>query len=144
GVGVAEHFQGALVGMEDAHHHPDRGRLAGAVGAEKAVDRALGDLQREVVDGDEGAEPLGDVVQDQGVVVGHDRPGRGGWRHGGRTGEEDRPEWTRRSREAAWRRTLGGSAANLLRKSAGPAAPVVEQDSPGSTWRSLAARPTLL
>ena len=48
----------AAVGVEDAHDHAQRGRLARAVGADEAVDRPLGDGQRQVVDGDVVAEGL--------------------------------------------------------------------------------------
>ena len=41
-----------------ARQHVDRGRLAGAVGAEESEALALGDVQRYVVYGDEAAKRL--------------------------------------------------------------------------------------
>ena len=48
----------ALVGRVVAHHALDEGALAGAVLAEERVERAGPERQRDVVEGDEGAEPL--------------------------------------------------------------------------------------
>src|SRR5439155_13194801 len=49
---------GGQVAGEDAHG----GRLAGAVGAEKAHDLAAADLEADAVDGQHGAEVLGEVL----------------------------------------------------------------------------------
>ena len=56
----------AGVGLEDAERDPHRRRLAGPVRAEEPEDLARGDLEREVVERDDGAEPLGEVVDDEG------------------------------------------------------------------------------
>ena len=52
-------------GREEAGHHVDERGLAGAVGAEQAGD-AGAERQRDVVDGDDVAEPAGDVVDARG------------------------------------------------------------------------------
>ena len=47
------------VGPDQAEQHPDRGGLAGAVGAEEPVDGAVGNGEVDRVDGDlAGAEPF--------------------------------------------------------------------------------------
>jgi hypothetical protein len=57
--GVAAEQRGlARVGAEQAEQDPDGGRLAGAVGAEEAVDLAGGDLELELVEGTHVAERL--------------------------------------------------------------------------------------
>ena len=56
----------AGVGLEDAERDPHRRRLAGPVRAEEPEDLARGDLEREIVERDDGAEPLGEVVDDEG------------------------------------------------------------------------------
>ena len=69
---AAEELHGAAVGQQDAHHHADRGRLARAVGAQQAVDRAGLDLQVEVVDRGVGAERLADAGEAyNGSVLSH-------------------------------------------------------------------------
>jgi hypothetical protein len=45
-----EHGALALVGRQQAAHHADGRRLAGAVGTEKAGDLAFGNLHRDVID----------------------------------------------------------------------------------------------
>ena len=51
----------------ETDHHAHGGGLAGAVGAEEAGDAGL-DLERDMVDGGEGAVPLGEVLDwDHGV-----------------------------------------------------------------------------
>ena len=50
------------VGAQQAAHHLERGRLAGAVGAEQAEDLAAADAEADVVGGGEVAEPLGQPV----------------------------------------------------------------------------------
>ena len=57
----AEHLDLPCVGQQDVHDHPQRGRLARAVGADEAVDRSLGHGEREAVDGGDAVESLGDV-----------------------------------------------------------------------------------
>ena len=56
-------------GREHAHEHLDRGALAGAVGADQPERAAPGDLQREIVDGQRAAEPLGQARQLDGRAV---------------------------------------------------------------------------
>ena len=51
---------GAAVGHERPGQHVEDGALARAVGADQAEDLALGDLERDVVDGGEAAEALGE------------------------------------------------------------------------------------
>ena len=67
GVAGAEDFDLPLVRQQDVHDHPERRRLAGAVGADESVDRAFGDGEREAVDGGDAAEALGDVGQSNRV-----------------------------------------------------------------------------
>jgi len=47
---------------DQAEEHPQGGRLAGAVGAEKAGHRPLVDLEVELVDGEHVAEALGEPL----------------------------------------------------------------------------------
>src|ERR1051325_4760972 len=62
-------------GDEEAAEDADERRLAGAVRAEEAEDLAARDLQRDVVEGADGAEVLGDVLDvDADVVVGDGAP----------------------------------------------------------------------
>ena len=65
---VAEHRQLARVREDDRHHHPDRGRLAGAVRADEPVHRAARDDEIEVVDGPGGAECLRDAAEEDGCI----------------------------------------------------------------------------
>ena len=58
----------AFVGRDDVQHHPDRGRLAGAVGAEQAVHRAARNGERESVDGGVFGIPLRDAPDVEGEV----------------------------------------------------------------------------
>ena len=51
----------AFIGFEDAAHHLDGGRLAGAVGADEAHDLPGGNVQVDMVHGSLAAECLGDV-----------------------------------------------------------------------------------
>src|SRR5271165_4527843 len=53
----------ALIRHGDADHHADGGGLAGAVGAEQAVDTALANAQREMIDGDKMVVGLADAPQ---------------------------------------------------------------------------------
>ena len=55
---MPEHAAHALVGIDDAQQHPQRGGLARAVGAENAVDRAFGHGQVDPVDRQRPVEPL--------------------------------------------------------------------------------------
>ena len=66
----AEHGQVAAIRKEDRQDHPDHRRLARAVRADDAVQRPLGHLQVEVVDGDRLAERLSEVLQDN--RIGHE------------------------------------------------------------------------
>jgi hypothetical protein len=61
-VGQAEHPRRAGGRPGEAEDAAQRGRLAGAVGAQEAGDPARMDRDREVVDGDPGAELLGQAV----------------------------------------------------------------------------------
>ncbi len=66
--GFAEDGDGALVRRQDAQHHAQRGRLAGAVGPEEAQDGAARQGEAEIVDRREIAEALGDVGEfDDGI-----------------------------------------------------------------------------
>jgi hypothetical protein len=55
---AAQQGELAGVGAEQAEQDPDRGRLAGAVRSEEAVDRARRDVEVQAVEGSGGAEPL--------------------------------------------------------------------------------------
>ena len=57
----AEHRALAGVGGQQAADHADGGRLARAVGAEKADDLTLGDPQRDMIDGEDAIERLGEA-----------------------------------------------------------------------------------
>src|SRR6267378_2888652 len=60
---VASEQHAPLRGTENAGDHPQRRGLAGAVGPEAAVQDAAGDVQADVVDGDEAAVEFGEVFQ---------------------------------------------------------------------------------
>ncbi len=87
--GLAEDAEGAAVGVDDVDDHPHGGGFAGAVGADEAVDGALGDGERDVVHGGGGAEGFAHVEELDGIH-GEDRiTGRGsgiGDRGGGEQG----------------------------------------------------------
>src|SRR5258705_3737415 len=68
---VAEHDAMTLVGREEPADHADGGGLAAAVGAEEAIDRALRDLHREVIDDRLLAEALGEALDVDGQIPGH-------------------------------------------------------------------------
>ena len=78
------------VRLQDAERDPHRRRLAGAVRAEEPEHLARRDLEREVVERDDGAEALGQVVDDEGhpaasIPAATDRPlGEGPERSSGR------------------------------------------------------------
>src|ERR1041385_1815608 len=81
---LAKQAHGALVGVQDVHDHPDRGRLAGAVRAQQPVDHTRRDGEREVVHGRVAGEPLGDAVEHDdrvghaaGNLRGQEEEGRG-------------------------------------------------------------------
>ena len=59
----------AVVGEDDVHDHPDRRGLAGAVGADEAVDRSLGHVERDVADGGDGTEAFRDAADGDGGAV---------------------------------------------------------------------------
>lgn len=61
GGGGAEQLDTAAIRQEDVEHHPERGGFSGAVGADEAVDGALGDFQAELVDGELLSEAFGDL-----------------------------------------------------------------------------------
>jgi hypothetical protein len=76
---VAQHRSLARVRGQEPADHADSRRLARAVGPEKADDLARGDFERNVIDDDGRAEPLGEVryVDDVHGSLIHDRgPGR--------------------------------------------------------------------
>src|SRR5690606_17700852 len=75
---------------EDRHDHPDRRRLAGAVRADEAAQRALGHDEVEILDRRRGAEALGQPFQMNRGVHG-DRTG--GTR---RIGKRHHGSWARR------------------------------------------------
>ena len=60
--GLAEDTDGAGAGEDQAKQGLDGGRLPGAVGAEEAEDLALIDIQADVVDGDDAAVLLDEMV----------------------------------------------------------------------------------
>ena len=66
---VAEALARAAVGLQKAAQHADGRRLAAAVGAEKAADLALGDLQAQALDHLEVAEALAQARDVDGVVA---------------------------------------------------------------------------
>ena len=63
---VAENVDRAAVRQQDVHDHPQRRRLARAVGSDEAVDHAFGHLQRQRIDGHRLAEALADRVESDG------------------------------------------------------------------------------
>ena len=75
-VALAVDGRGAAGRVDETEQHPQRGGLAGAVGAEEAGDPAGLDVEAQVVDRDEGAEALG---QPPDLDL---RPRRGGRAHG--------------------------------------------------------------
>ena len=76
----ARHLQRAAGGREQAAQHAERGRLAGAVGPEQAEDLAALDLEADVIDGGESAEPPDQIVDlDHRLVRGHRSVVRGRW-----------------------------------------------------------------
>src|SRR5437762_39800 len=60
---VAAEEHAALRRPQNAGDHPQRGRLARAVGAEASVQHTAGDVEADVVDGDEAAVELGQILQ---------------------------------------------------------------------------------
>ena len=73
GVGGAEHLDLPCVGQQDVHDHPERRRLAGAVGADEAVDRSGGHGERQVVDGGDAVERLVTSVRRMASVIVRER-----------------------------------------------------------------------
>ena len=59
---LPENLDVAGVGVDDAHHHANRRRLAGAVGTEQAVDCPMLDFERYCIHGKRVGERFGDVV----------------------------------------------------------------------------------
>src|SRR5687767_2160989 len=57
----------AGIGPENVHDHPDRRRFARSVRADEPVDRPFRYREAQLVDGDDGAELFGDVVDFDGV-----------------------------------------------------------------------------
>jgi len=73
---LAANLDGAGVGTLAAGDQPQRGRLAAAAGAEQGADRTLGNVEVEVVDGDDVAEGFAQAAKAQagdriGVFVLH-------------------------------------------------------------------------
>ena len=71
---VAEHLDGAGARLEQAAQHADRRRLAGAVGAEEAVDPRPRDVEVDAVDRGDVTEATRQVARGDGA--GRPRPGR--------------------------------------------------------------------
>ena len=67
-LGRAEHLDRSRVGQQDVHDHPQRRRLARAVGPDEAVDGARRHAEGEAIDGRDAAESLGDVGQADGIA----------------------------------------------------------------------------
>src|SRR5205085_7396798 len=59
---LSEHTNFARIGVQDAHDHAQRRRLARAIRTDESVHRASRDLKREVLDGKVLAEGFGDLV----------------------------------------------------------------------------------
>ena len=59
----------AAVGLEQARDHRERGRLAGAVRADQAVERAGGDRQVDALDRARVAEALRDAADDERIAA---------------------------------------------------------------------------
>ena len=51
-----------MIGMQDTHNHPHRGCLAGSIRANKAMNRRLGNSNREIVHGPHAAENLRHLI----------------------------------------------------------------------------------
>ena len=66
---MAEHAALALVGLDDAEQHPQRGGLARAVRAEDAVDRALGHREVDAVDRERAVEALDQPARLDGEIA---------------------------------------------------------------------------
>ena len=66
-----EHLELALVGDRLRGEHLHRRRLAGAVGAEQADARPLGDVEVEAGDGGDAPVALDDAAQADGQTLGH-------------------------------------------------------------------------
>ncbi len=76
---VAADPGGAPVRVQQPQEDADRGRLAGAVGAQEPEDLALGDAERDVIDRADAAEVLGEPIDlDDGGHASHKHPMRGG------------------------------------------------------------------
>jgi hypothetical protein len=69
---VTEDLELALVGDRLRGEHLHRRRLAGAVGAEQADARPLGDVEIEAGHGDDLPVALDDAAQADGEPLGHD------------------------------------------------------------------------
>ena len=63
----SEHLGAALFGLEKGGEDPDRGCLAGAVGAEQPEHRGLGYVEVEPVESYDGAVPLDQALRCDGV-----------------------------------------------------------------------------
>ena len=68
-VGLAGQLEGAAVGRVQAGHHVEEGGLAGAVGADQAVDLAALDGDADVGQGLQAAEALGDAGDLENIAV---------------------------------------------------------------------------
>jgi hypothetical protein len=69
-VGAVELDQ-AHRGLVDAREHVEERRLAGAVRPDQTDDRLVRNHEVDVVDGDEAAELLANLLHDEEVVLGH-------------------------------------------------------------------------
>ena len=79
GPGAAEHPDGVpAVGPDEPEEHPQQRGLAGAVGAEDAVDLALGDLQADRSTATRSPNLLVTLDGVDGKDVSHERDGRNG------------------------------------------------------------------
>ena len=64
--GLPKHLDGALIGGQDVHDHPQRGGFAGAIGAEQSKNRSLLDVQAEVGHRHDRVKALGDMFDGNG------------------------------------------------------------------------------
>jgi hypothetical protein len=121
GVGLAAELEAAAVGRVQAGDHVEEGGLAGAVGADQAVDLALVDGDADVRQGLQAAEALVDALAPRDDVAHAHRgssfgrvgsgaalPCSGGHRPRGRIQHDQRSS---PARSAAWRRIAASSSA---------------------------------
>ena len=65
---ASQHGDSSAVGIQDPQDHAKRGGFARTVGADEAIDRALGHDEVEIIDGQATAEPLRQLFEFKGVV----------------------------------------------------------------------------